>query len=285
MADEWNALPGPDEGLPEGMAEEQAPAVAGEEGEQEAQAPPAADATPLSMIQFVKGFLAQQKTARTPKTNRKRKRPPSITQVKRQAAKEKADLNRREKFTLPMCTATEWRGHQASDPHYDPALVVRLRLYFFGLPRLDQRQFLAPGFRCCLDSEKGESGGNMAYKKLHTNYRLEVPDILGEKLTAAQLTGIFPSPALSDMQPVRQKYLHWLVGVSVSFTNQPGKVLSAMGPKNYHERRYKIAPVRRVVVDKRPGQMQTLMAHWFADQRTQHTVVRVCVCVCVCVCV
>jgi hypothetical protein len=213
---------------------------------------------------------------------------------KRKAAKDKADANAAKLFTLEMCTVKKWKGHTKTDPVYAPSLILQLRLYFHGLGKLDKLAFLAPGVRCCVDINRGNRGGNLAFIPLHGNYRLEKPTVLMQRLTDNQLhQTTLPVPALADCQRVRQKFLHWAVGCSTYLTNRSDvQNQSSKFPKTFHERRFNHAPERRK--REEPSAPKRLMIdQWMADQKNEHLLVRLCVfvwasglgvCACVPVC-
>jgi hypothetical protein len=214
---------------------------------------------------------------------------------KRKAAKDRADANGAQRFTLETCTIQNWRGRTRTDPVYSPSLILQLRLHFRGLGKLDKLAFLSPGVRCCLDTTRGYRGGDLAYAKLHVNYRLEKPGVLAQRLTDVQMHQMaLPVPALADCQRVRQKFLHWAVGCSTYLTNRSDpKNQSSKFPKTFHERRFDHAPERRTR-EERSAPKRQLIDQWMYDQKNEHLLVRVfvfmchhvvCVCVCVCVCV
>ena len=94
---------------------------------------------------------------------------------------------------------------------YSPALILKLRAYFWRLTKVDQREFLGAGVRCDLDREVLSrcAGQNLTNKKLCINHRLERPDILRQRLDKALLDPeyLLPTPAVRHVLSFNPKSL------------------------------------------------------------------------------
>jgi hypothetical protein len=146
-------------------------------------------------------------------------------------------------------------------------------MYFRKLSSIDQRAFVSPGTRCDLDGERIAEGGDLARAKLHINFRLEHPDVLEERLTAAlDKCHALPQPLLSDCQSVCQKFLLWAVGKSTNWFNQPTRHNKATQYEQTRpDRVFSANPTRRfeneVIADKRCS-----VVDWLKQQKTEHLV-------------
>ena len=121
-----------------------------------------------------------------------------------------------------MCEPTEENvkcAHDHSD--YPAALIQKLRMYFHGLPRIDQRHFVAPGVRCSLDQDRLVQGGDLTNVKVHGGFRLETPLILEERLNTALFTKThLPAPKEADCNAVCNVFLLFAIDRSRNWFNQ-----------------------------------------------------------------
>ena len=125
---------------------------------------------------------------------------------RRKVTQEKAHVRLQEKLTLGACVRNE--KHCPHDhSQFSPELVLKLRIYFYRLSKVDQRQFLGPGHRCDNNRERISAGGDLSNARLLINYRLENPALLEKRLTAALIddTKVLTAPAVSECVPVCQQ--------------------------------------------------------------------------------
>ena len=146
-------------------------------------------------------------------------------------------------------------------------------MYFWTLSKVDQRKFLSPGVRCDVDQERMNKGGNLSNVRILINYRLEKPDVLEERLnTAIMSKSKLPVPAITECHGRSQEWLHWAVGRSVVFSNQPNPHLLSranfMGPT---DRAHDIAPEMNYL-HQRVSSKEELVVQWLENQRKEHLV-------------
>jgi hypothetical protein len=214
----------------------------------------------------------------TKKNATKRKYNTTMKSVVRKAAKLKAEAKAAKKYALGNCTLQNWSGRQPHDPVYSPLLIQQLRIYFNRLGKVDQLAFIGPGGRCD-ETNPNPADGNYAFKSVLCNYRLEAPLILGNALLQAQISGrTIPIPVAENCVSVRQKFLHWAVGCSVSRTHRwDPRHRSNQMPKSFDQRKFKGQPLRREDKSKRATEMQPIMEQWMQLQREEHLTVWLCV--------
>lgn len=151
---------------------------------------------------------------------------------------------------------------------YAPSLILKLRIYFWSLSKVDQRKFLGPGVHCDMDHERMNKGGNLSNARILVNYRLERPEVLESRLDVATVTGsVLPVPSRSECHGGTQSWLHWAVGRSVAFSNQSDHELkSRANPMSAVDRTHQINPDRRIYKERTPVK-ENLVVQWLADQR------------------
>lgn len=157
---------------------------------------------------------------------------------------------------------------------WSPDLIVKLRMYFWRLPTVDQRQFLAPGVRCDLDRERLHKGGSLSNVKLHVNHRLERPEILEKRLTAALLdpSSRLPVPAVSECFGVCQKFLLRAVGRSKKFFHSFNPQRKSRSCDSTEEDRvFKCNRIRQVFKAKLAIKKK-FVTDWLSTQRQLHLV-------------
>ena len=82
---------------------------------------------------------------------------------------------------------------------YSPSLILKLRIYFWSLTKVDQRKFLDPGVRCDLNHERMNMEDNLSNAHILVNTRLERPEVLEPRIDAAIVSGsVLPVPAVSE---------------------------------------------------------------------------------------
>ena len=203
--------------------------------------------------------------------NRKRNRgEPSAKTLQRNATQAAAHARKAARlFSVASCTRPGYNDM------YTPDVILTLRFCFARLSTVDQRRFLSPGVRCDLNKSRVNTGGNLSNVKLHVNYRLEKPAGLMAALAIAACNNtILPEPAVDACAGCSQQFLHWAVGRSVTFSNQPSrKVPSRSGPMGPSERVHSICPEPAVGSGEgRLAVMTTVVTEWLAGQRTEHLV-------------
>ena len=157
---------------------------------------------------------------------------------------------------------------------WSPNDIVKLRLYFWRLPKADQRHFLSAGVRCDLDRERIAKGGDLSNLKLYTNFRLERPSILEERLTMALMDPTYrlPDPCVSECRGVCQEFLLRAVGRSIAFFNQSTpKVKSRSGPMSEADCVFATNPIRKVF-QQRLALKAKYVTDWLDKQREEHLV-------------
>ena len=170
---------------------------------------------------------------------------------KRQATVAKSILRKRKMLCLSGPKGCTKNDH---NDVYPPPLILKLRIYFWSLSKVDQRKFLGPGVHCDSNHERLNKGGNLSNARILVNYRLEKPEVLESRLDTAIMTrSVLPVPSLSECHGRTQSWLHWAVGRSVAFSNQSDHELkSRANPMSAVDRTHEINPDRRMYNERTP---------------------------------
>ena len=154
---------------------------------------------------------------------------------------------------------------------YPPSLILKLRIYFWSLSKVDQRKFLGPGVRCDLNHERMNREDDLSGARILVNTRLERPEVLEARLDAAIVNGsVLPVPARSECHGRSQKWLHWAVGRSVDFSSQRDRMMASRpNPMGRSDRTHQINPDRRVNKE-RPASKEDIVVQWLQNKRKEH---------------